>query len=102
MSPVNSHESEREIEALRLQIKELQQELLYSKINRVNTILPGELEWQTTFDAITDPICILDTSSRITIYNKAFSEFVKMHPSDIDGKICCNVIHEHINVSRED
>ena len=36
MSPVNSHESEREIEALRLQIKELQQELLYSKINRLN------------------------------------------------------------------
>lgn len=50
-------------------------------------------EWQATFDAIEDGICLLDSSQRITRYNKAFLRFAQSAEGEIIGKYCWQVVH---------
>lgn len=50
-------------------------------------------QWQTTFDAVSDGICLLDQTQRIGLYNKAFGTLTGKQSSEIIGHACCEVVH---------
>ncbi|MDO9034657.1 MAG: PAS domain S-box protein [Methanoregula sp.] len=50
-------------------------------------------EWQTTFDAITDVVFLLDYKGRIVRYNRAFETFTGKPADEIDGRYCYEILH---------
>jgi PAS domain S-box-containing protein len=51
-------------------------------------------EWGLTFDAVTDPIFILDKEHKIVNANRAFAKFINLKLDDIIGKYCFELIHQ--------
>jgi len=50
-------------------------------------------EWQTTFDAVNDAVCLLDDGQCIIRCNKAMSDLFQKNSTDIIGKPCWEVVH---------
>ncbi|MCK4793648.1 MAG: PAS domain S-box protein, partial [Desulfobacteraceae bacterium] len=50
-------------------------------------------QWQNTFDAVTDAICILDTEQRIIRTNQAMNEMFPEQKGKMVGKHCFEVVH---------
>lgn len=50
-------------------------------------------EWQTTFDAITDPVFLMDDQMRIVRHNHALETFLKKTAEEIDGSPCHEIMH---------
>jgi len=51
-------------------------------------------EWQETFNAITDSVCIIDKDGCTIIQcNRAMTQFLKRPYDEIIGKNCCELIH---------
>jgi PAS domain S-box-containing protein len=57
-------------------------------------ILNAKQEWERTFDAITDPVMILDIEYRIIKTNKALAAKLELTPREVQGLYCYRVIHE--------
>lgn len=53
----------------------------------------ARMEWEQTFDAVTDPIMLLDPQFRMTRLNRAMSDFLKMAPDAAIGKTCYSQVH---------
>jgi len=51
-------------------------------------------EWRTTFDSITDMVCILDNNFRVVRVNRAYSSLLKKEPQELLGKVCYELIHK--------
>jgi len=56
-------------------------------------IISAKKEWERTFDAITDPIIIVDTDYRIVRANKATADKLGVAPSGVVGLTCYQAIH---------
>ena len=56
-------------------------------------LLNAKEEWERTFDAITDPIMIVDTEHRIVKANKAMVVKLGFLPADTDRLICYKIFH---------
>ena len=55
---------------------------------------PFAREWQETFNAITDGVCIIDRSGgKILQCNKAMTRFLKRPYDQIIGQSCCELLH---------
>jgi len=50
-------------------------------------------EWQTTFNAITDAVFLLDNEGRIIRHNRAFETSTGKPAGEIDGRHCFEVMH---------
>ena len=50
-------------------------------------------EWQTTFDAVNDAVCLLDGGQCIIRCNKAMNDLFQKNSPDIIGKPCWEVVH---------
>ncbi len=50
-------------------------------------------KWSTTFDAVPDAICILDTEQRIQLSNKAMSGLFNKDAANMIGRHCYEVVH---------
>jgi PAS domain S-box-containing protein len=50
-------------------------------------------EWQTTFNAITDAVFLLDDKGRIIRHNRALELFTGKTSDEIDGRYCYEVMH---------
>ena len=50
-------------------------------------------EWRSTFDAVTDAICLLDQDRRILRANIAMGKMFNLSPDQLVGKLCCEIIH---------
>lgn len=50
-------------------------------------------QWQTTFDAVKDGICIIDNNQYILRYNKAMSDLFPGNTMNLIGKPCWAVVH---------
>ncbi|MFO7967200.1 MAG: PAS domain-containing protein, partial [Archaeoglobaceae archaeon] len=57
------------------------------------SIRPSENLWQTTFDAITDAVCLLDLNWKILQCNKAMEDLLDKSIDEIVGKNCWELIH---------
>ena len=53
----------------------------------------GKDEWERTFDAITDPIAILDTDFRIVRGNRAMADKLGLLLPELPGLVCYEVVH---------
>lgn len=68
------------VSGLKKQIDELQA--------LVETISRGKLQWEATFDVISDPVVIIDDAYRITRANKAMAEACRIDVKGVIGKHC--------------
>ncbi|GEM_PF-2148144 len=50
-------------------------------------------QWEETFDAITDWVCLIDKNYRIIRSNKASQKYFGLPPQDIVGKRCYEIVH---------
>ncbi len=50
-------------------------------------------EWTSTFDAVSDAVCLLDSEFRIVRCNKAMAAFAGMESSQLAGKHCWEIVH---------
>lgn len=53
----------------------------------------GPREWELTFNAIPDPIMILDTHHRIVRLNRAMQTALGEEPQEVAGKACYEIVH---------
>jgi PAS domain S-box-containing protein len=52
-------------------------------------------QWQETFDAITDGVCIIDKDAgKILECNRAMTRFVETPYSEVIGRSCCELLHD--------
>jgi PAS domain S-box-containing protein len=56
-------------------------------------IIKAKKDWEQTFDAITDPIMLLDRDRRILRANKAMAGKLGVAPSELVGLHCCEAVH---------
>ena len=50
-------------------------------------------QWQATFDAISDPLFLLDAGGRIVRCNQATLDFTELARTEIVGRSCCKLLH---------
>jgi PAS domain S-box-containing protein len=50
-------------------------------------------QWRTTFDAISDPVCLLDLEGRILRCNIAMTRLLEKPFSEVIGRTCWEVVH---------
>ncbi|HWR25702.1 MAG TPA: PAS domain S-box protein [Methanosarcina sp.] len=53
----------------------------------------AEKEWESTFNAVTDPIAVFDNNYRFIRANKAIAEKMGMTPEECVGLTCYRVVH---------
>jgi PAS domain S-box-containing protein len=51
------------------------------------------IEWESTFNTLTDPVSIHDDKFRIVKINPALAELLQEKPENILGKKCHQIIH---------
>jgi PAS domain S-box-containing protein len=56
-------------------------------------LLNAAQEWRTTFDGISDVLCLIDTERKIIRCNKAMTNLLKKSFTDIIGHSCCQLVH---------
>ena len=66
----------------------------HEEINQ-KKILPkaSSAQWQTTFDAINDAVCLLDMNGKILRCNKAMEGLLKKSSEEIIGSTCWELVH---------
>jgi len=57
-------------------------------------LLNAAQEWRTTFDAISDAVCLIDSETKIVRCNKAMTKLLRKPFADIIGQSCCKLIHD--------
>ncbi|WP_028313330.1 PAS domain-containing protein [Desulfatibacillum aliphaticivorans] len=50
-------------------------------------------QWQTTFDAITDWVCIIDLNFRILRSNRSCADILGLDPRNVVGRTCYEMVH---------
>ncbi len=72
----------------------LEKALLYSERKQTEEALGDSVRrWHTTFDAMSDAVCILDPEGKILRCNKAMSEFLGKPFTEILGQHCWELVH---------
>lgn len=49
--------------------------------------------WKSVFDALRQPVCILDPEGRILNYNRAMADLLGQPAGSILGRSCCHLLH---------
>jgi PAS domain S-box-containing protein len=57
------------------------------------------VEWETSFNAISDAVCVLDRDRRIVRWNQAMKDLVGelagKPDAEMAGRVCCELLHGH-------
>lgn len=56
-------------------------------------LLASAQQWQTTFDAMNDAVCLMDIEGRIIRVNNAMSNLLGKPTSEIVGSVCWELVH---------
>jgi PAS domain S-box-containing protein len=67
--------------------------LLQDKVRSEKAIHQAKLDWERTFDAVSDLICIIDSEGRILRSNRAMSERLHTRYQQLIGASCCQILH---------
>jgi PAS domain S-box-containing protein len=57
------------------------------------TLRKASLDWQITFDATSDAICLLDADQRIVQCNRTMAEMLGIKREDLIGRRCWEIVH---------
>jgi PAS domain S-box-containing protein len=76
----------------------IERELKEARVRRerrlaAEEIIQAKLEWERTFDAITDPIMIIDTSHRVVKANRAMTNKLGLASTETSGLPCYRAVH---------
>ena len=66
---------------------------LHNPAGDISDIRDDALQWQATFDAISDPVCIITTERIILKCNSAMAKCVSRSIDHCVGRTCCELIH---------
>ncbi len=67
---------------------------LYEHVETKQKISAFGREWQETFNAITDGVCIIDKDGGTVLQcNRAMTQFLKKPYNEIIGRSCCELLH---------
>jgi PAS domain S-box-containing protein len=91
-TPIADTPPEATAEALHRRIEALREELEKSH-ERENALKNAASQWQATFDAIADAICVLDADRRIVRLNRAMGALVGLAEADAVGQRCWELVH---------
>ena len=56
-------------------------------------LLNAAQEWRTTFDAISDVLCLIDSGRKVIRCNRAMTNMLQKPFADIIGHSCCELVH---------
>ena len=77
---------------LRKQVAQLKASLLlHDRMGKIQVALARQ--WQTVFDAINDPLIVVDVDGKIVQCNRAMGKFLNRAPMDLIGSTCWEVLH---------
>jgi len=63
--------------------------------NRVESlVMRAKKEWEQIFDAVPDPIAIIDRNHRFQRVNRAMADRLGSKPGDLIGRSCYEVVHD--------
>jgi PAS domain S-box-containing protein len=79
------------IKTLEVIANHLAQEL--ERLRAWDALSKAKEEWEHTFDAVPDLVCILDKEFRIVRLNLSMAKKLGMQPADCIGKTCYEVVH---------
>ncbi len=79
------------IKTLQVIANHISQEL--ERLEALEALSRAKSEWEHTFDAVPDLICLLDKEFRIVRINLSMAEKLGMHPAACIGKTCYEIIH---------
>lgn len=79
------------VNTLQVIANHLSQEL--DRLEALEAVSRAKDEWEHTFDAVPDLICILDKKFRIVRINLSMAEKLGMQPAACIGKTCYDIIH---------
>ena len=85
--------NERLVKKLEKKMLELEGEIAARK-RADEALYVSALSWKTTFDAITDSVCIIDVEGKILQCNKATANFLGKPINEIVGKTCWELVHD--------
>ncbi|MBU3954224.1 MAG: transporter substrate-binding domain-containing protein, partial [Proteobacteria bacterium] len=66
---------------------------LANRIKAEGDILRGKKEWETTFNAMSDWVCLIDSEKRILRSNGAGKNLLGISTKEMVGQNCCDLIH---------
>jgi PAS domain S-box-containing protein len=84
--------SERLVKKLEKKMLDLEREIA-GRREAEEALRASALSWQTTFDAIADPVFVVDAGDKILQCNKATADFLGRPLSEIVGETCWELIH---------
>jgi PAS domain S-box-containing protein len=78
--------------ALERRVRELEASLLlHDRMGKIQ--IEFAQKWQSIFDAINDPVSLVDQDGKIVQCNRAMCEFLKKSAVEIIGSTCWEVLH---------
>ena len=84
--------SERLVTKLEKKMLELEKEIAARK-KAEEVLRRSNREWEATFNAITDWVCLMDLERRVLRTNEAGEEFLGVPLQEITGHSCCKLVH---------
>jgi PAS domain S-box-containing protein len=77
-----------------LQVHQIELEMQTRELQRAEVeAQESEAQWQATFDAVRDPLFLLDTEQRILRCNKAAEALFEKSAAEMQGRRCCEIAH---------
>jgi len=76
--------------ALKMRVSMLEERKANEKLKR------SAMEWQTTFDAISEGVFLLNSEGKVQRCNSAAVKLVKKPLADILGSTCCDLLHREM------
>ncbi len=67
---------------------------IVERLRAEKELVKAKEEWERTFDAITDPIMLLDIDHRITRINTAMAVRLSIKPKEAEGLACYGIAHK--------
>jgi PAS domain S-box-containing protein len=80
------------LEQIRLRDTQLRTEIVERK-RAAEGLRQAKEEWERTFDAIVDPVMIVDNEHKIIKVNKAMADKLGISPANAEGLACYNAVH---------
>jgi PAS domain S-box-containing protein len=77
----------------RIQFFETAVEDITERRRTEEALVSAAREWQTTFDAVTDAVWVLDADQRILHCNQATRRLLGKEPHEVKGRLCYEVVH---------
>jgi PAS domain S-box-containing protein len=71
-----------------------EQEPISDQDETILKAIAADMEWQSAFNSIADPIAIIDKDNTILRINRTCAQLIDSEPEDLVGRTCCDVFKD--------